>query len=71
MVIKPEISLATMTYDFSLVVKWQTKGYLTWKKSNDRPMLPNTAGSSEHKVTGTPWLMSAGKGCIGIEEVNR
>ena len=40
---------------------------LTWKKSKDRPMFPNTAGSSEHSATCTPWFMSAGSGCIGIE----
>ncbi len=40
---------------------------LAWKKSKDRPMFPNTAGSSEHSATCTPWFMSAGSGCIGIE----
>jgi hypothetical protein len=43
----------------------------TWKKSYERPMFPNTAGSSHERVIGTPWLRRAGKGCIGIEDVRR
>lgn len=34
-------------------------------------MLPNTAGSSEQSVTGTPWFMTAASGCIGIDVVSR
>jgi len=32
------------------------------KKSNDRPIFPNTAGSSEQSATGIPLLMTMGSG---------
>jgi hypothetical protein len=34
-------------------------------------MFPNTAGSSEHNATGTPWFNSTGNGCMGIDDVKR
>ena len=43
----------------------------TWKKSNESPMLPNIAGSSELRATGTPWFRRIGRGCIGMEPVSR
>lgn len=42
----------------------------TWKKSNVRPMFPNTAGSSEQRATGTPLFSKIGNGCMGIDDVN-
>lgn len=34
-------------------------------------MFPNTAGSSEHSATGTPWFNKTGNGCMGIDDVKR
>jgi len=44
---------------------------ITWKKSNDSPILSNIAGSSEDSTTGTPWFMMTGRGrgCISIDDV--
>jgi hypothetical protein len=34
-------------------------------------MFPNTAGSSEHSATGTPWFNKTGNGCMGIDDAKR
>ena len=34
-------------------------------------MLLNIAGSSDASTTGTPWFISAGSGCVTIDDVRR
>lgn len=73
MVCNPFISLATSTYTQVNSLhhgKDLEERLQTWKKSYERPMLPKTDGSSEQSVTGTPWFITAGSGCVGIDEVS-